>query len=174
MYYISTFGILPDSVGKKKTLNYSVCSKIGISEDSFAATNIAELFLIGLRTKHLCSQVWRKTNYDLRLTENFENDILKMPLPFSLVYHNGIMSLSFINCNLHLPSFPVLFSLLSHGTISIISQLVKAEVNVGGVGVCDDDNMSAREMHVQININGKWEYTHAHTYTHTHTQFSVW
>lgn len=65
------------------------------------ATNTTQLFLIGQRMKHPCSQVWRKVKCGLRSTENFQNGILKMSLPsFSLVYHNGIMSLHFINCDL--------------------------------------------------------------------------
>lgn len=59
-----------------------------------------------------------------------------MSLPSSLVYDNGIMSHSFINRILSLSAFPIFFCLLLHRTIS---QLVKAQVNMGGMGVCADD-----------------------------------
>lgn len=92
------------------------------------ATNTADLFLPGLRTKHPCSQVWRKVNYGLRSTGNFQTDILKMSLPsFSPVYHNGIMSLHFIKCNIS--SFPVFLHLLSYSTTPKLSQLELAEVS---------------------------------------------
>lgn len=62
-----------------------------------------------------------------------------MSLPSSLVYDNGIMSLSFMNRILSLSAFPIFFCLLLHRTMSAISQLVQAQVNMGGMGVCADD-----------------------------------
>lgn len=100
------------------TVHYVLFARHKVYFWSFsAATNTTELFLIGLRIKYLCSQVWRKVNYGLRSTENFQNDILKMSLPFfPLVYHNGIMSLRFISCNLSLFSFPVFCNLWSYSS----------------------------------------------------------
>lgn len=89
--------------------------------------------------------MWRKVNYGPRSTGNFQNDILKMSLPsFCPVYHNGIMSLHFIKCNLS--SFPVFLNLLSYSTPPKLSQLGLAEVSRK-----QDGSSGRRQRWVQMN-----------------------
>lgn len=65
------FSLSPFLAGKKKFISWT--SPLWLIPQTF--------YLIGLRIKHLRRQVWRKVNYGVRSTENFQNDILKMSLP---------------------------------------------------------------------------------------------
>lgn len=140
--------ILPDSLEKTSEL---LCTLFLLETHcevyfwSFSiATNTTELFLIGLRIKHLCSQVRRKVNYGLRSTENFQNDILKMSLPSSspsLVYHNGIMSLAVSSNDLYL-FFYFLYSSISRPTVQLLHYQSpgRRRWTWGQMGVCDYDS----------------------------------